>query len=72
LLTRIVPDALVHGVDHHALKPLVDGIVRDPVGVQHTEGSQLASDTLLSDALQVAGSLDLLNTGSGGLAVADT
>ena len=66
-----VTDGLVHRVNHDHLEPLVDGILADPVGVQHTQGTDLATDTLLSDGLQVAGSLDLGHTGSGRLAVAD-
>lgn len=68
----VITDDLVHRINHNALVPLVDGVLGNPVGVQQTEGSQLTADTLLSDGLQVTGSLDLLDTGGGGLAVADT
>jgi len=69
---RVVTDHLVHRIDHDALVPLVDGVLGDPVRVQHTEGTKLASGTLLSNRLQVTGSLDLGHTRGGWLTVADS
>jgi len=69
---RIVSDGLVEGVHHDDLVPSVDGIVGHPVGVEDTEGSELAASALLSDGTKVASSLHGGDTGRGGLTVADT
>jgi len=68
----VVTDGLVHRIDHDHFIPLADGVLGDPVRVQDSEGSHLATDTLFSDGSQVAGGLNGSHTGGRWLAVADT
>lgn len=70
--TRIVADGGVARVNHDDLEPLVDGVLTNPVGVQHSEGSALASGSLLGNRSQVSDELLLSDTGVLGLTVVDT
>lgn len=64
----IAADSLVLGVNEDDLVVLVGRVLVDPVGVQDTEVSAAAADTLLSSGLQRALVLQLVNTLVGGLA----
>ena len=69
---RVVSDGGVAGVNHDDLEPLVDRVLANPVRVQHSQGSALASGSLLSDRAQVSDKLLLSDTGVLGLTVVDT
>jgi len=58
----VVTDDLVEWIDHDHFVPLVDSIVCHPVRVEHTEASTFAANTLLSNAAEIAGLLDLVHT----------
>lgn len=58
---RISTDGLVGWVNHDDLVELERGVLSDPVGVEHAKVGALSSDTLLSNGLVRASSLDLLN-----------
>lgn len=49
----------------------MDGILGHPVGVEDTQGPDLATDTLLGDGAKVTAGLDGVHTGGGRLTVAD-
>jgi len=66
---RIVADDLVEGVDHDDFVPLVERILRDPVGVEHAEVADTATDTGLGDGALVHNLLLLVDTGVLGLTV---
>jgi len=59
---RIVTDALVEGIDHNDLEPLVHGVLGAPVGVQHTQVAKTTADALLGEGLDVADALALVDT----------
>jgi hypothetical protein len=68
----ITADGLVLGVDEDNLEVLVGGVLVDPVGVQDTQVSGAAADTLLSSRLESTLVLELVNSVVGGLAVGGT
>ncbi|OIH80031.1 hypothetical protein A7N05_18965 [Acinetobacter baumannii] len=53
---------LVEGIDQDHLEKLVGGVLAHPVRVEHSQGSTVTASTLLSDGLQAAGKLDLVDT----------
>ena len=58
----VLADGGVEGVNQDDLEPLVDGVLSNPVRVQHTESSQSTSGSVLSLGLQSLGVGDLRNT----------
>mmetsp|Transcript_30083 Transcript_30083/g.41962 ORF Transcript_30083/g.41962 Transcript_30083/m.41962 type:complete len:221 (+) Transcript_30083:75-737(+) len=63
----IVADSGVHGIDQDDFKVLVGGVLVDPVGVQDTEVTTTATNTLFGLRANVALELDLADTLVGGL-----
>ena len=59
---RVVADLLVGGVYHDDFVVFHCGVLVDPVRVQYTQVSVLASSLLLSKRLQVTFKLQLVNT----------
>uniref|UniRef100_A0A3P9IVA6 Uncharacterized protein n=1 Tax=Oryzias latipes TaxID=8090 RepID=A0A3P9IVA6_ORYLA len=43
----VASDGLVEGVDQDHLKELVGGVLPNPVGVEHSQGSAVTTSTLL-------------------------
>jgi len=68
----VVADGLVLDVDHDDLVVLVGGVLADPVRVEDTERAALASGAFLGLGAKGALELELLDTLSHGLTVADT
>ena len=66
--TGIAADGLVGGVDEDDFVVLVGRVLVDPVGVEDTEVSAAAADTLLGSGLEGALVLELVHTLVGGLA----
>ena len=66
--TRVTADGLVLGIDKDNLEVLVGGVMVDPVGVEDTEVSAAAADTLLGGGPESALVLELVDTHVGGLA----
>lgn len=66
--TRITADGLVLGIDKDNLVVLVGGVLVEPVGVEDTEVSAAAANTLLSGGLESTLVLELVDTHVGGLA----
>jgi hypothetical protein len=64
----ITTDGLVLGVDTDDLEVLVGGVLVDPVGVQDTQVSSAAANTLLSGGLESTLVLELVDSVVGGLA----
>ena len=64
-------DGLVLGVDEDDLVVLVGRVLVDPVGVEDSEVSASAADTLLSGSLEGSLVLQLVDTLVGGLAYSD-
>jgi hypothetical protein len=64
----ITADGLVLGVDTDNLEVLVGGVLVDPVGVQDTQVSSAAANTLLSGGLESTLVLELVDSVVGGLA----
>ena len=58
----IAADGLVLGVDEDDLEVLVGGVLVDPVGVQDTQVSAAAANTLLSGGAQSTLVLELVDT----------
>ena len=58
----ISTDGLVEGVYEDDLKPLVYGVLSNPVRVEYTETSQSATSSVLSNSLQALFVVDLINT----------
>jgi hypothetical protein len=58
----------VLGVDTDNLEVLVGGVLVDPVGVQDTQVSSAAANTLLSGGLESTLVLELVDSVVGGLA----
>ena len=65
-------DGLVLGVDEDDLVVLVGRVLVDPVGVEDSEVSAAAADTLLSGSLEGSLVLQLVDTLVGGLAIGGT
>lgn len=66
-------DSLVGWVHHHDFVELERGVLSNPVRVEHAQVRALTGNTLLSNGLVGAGSLDLLDaTGVAGLSVNGT
>jgi len=65
-------DGLVLGVDEDDLVVLVGRVLVDPVGVEDSEVSAAAADTLLGGGLEGSLVLQLVDTLVGGLAVSGT
>ena len=63
---------LVVGINEDNLIVFVDAILVDPVGVQDAQVAAPLANTLLSDALQAALGLEVVNTLADGLAVGGT
>lgn len=70
--SRVVTDGTVVGVNHDDLEPLVNRVLTNPVRVQHSQGTALATGSLLSDRSKVSDKLLLSDTGVLGLSVVDT
>jgi len=68
----VVPDHLVHGVNHDDFEVLVHGIFVEPVRVQDAQGAAAPSGALLRHGAQVSREFQLLHTLVHGLTVADT
>lgn len=68
---RVPGDGLVLRVDEDDLEPLVNAVLVDPVGVEDSEVSAAAADTLFSDGAEAALGLDE-DTGLAGLSVDDS
>jgi len=68
----IISDGGVEGIDQDHFVVLVGSILVDPVGVQHTEGTTVSSNTLFSDGLQVTGELHFVHSMVLGLSENDT
>ena len=54
----VVSDGVVVWIDKNNLKVLVGRIFAYPVGVENSEGTTVAADTLFGNGLQTAGELD--------------
>ena len=70
--SRVVTDGTVVGVNHDDLEPLVNRVLTNPVRVQHSQGTALATGSLLSNRSKVSDKLLLSDTGVLGLSVVDT
>ena len=68
----IAADSLVLGVNEDDLEVLVGRVLVDPVGVQDTQVSAAAANTLLSGGTEGTLVLELVDTLVGGLAVGGT
>lgn len=64
---RIATDGLVEWIDTDDLVELEGGVLVDPVAVQDTQAGEAATNALLSNSLQVAGGLELVDSLRGGL-----
>uniref|UniRef100_A0A8C8DL75 Uncharacterized protein n=1 Tax=Oryzias sinensis TaxID=183150 RepID=A0A8C8DL75_9TELE len=51
---RVASDGLVEGVDQDHLKELVGGVLPNPVGVEHSQGSAVTTSTLLKKGREAA------------------
>merc|ERR1719384_976823 len=58
----IVTDGLVEWVNQDNFKPLVPGILGDPIGIQYSQASQLAACSLLCNTAQIPRALVLVDT----------
>jgi hypothetical protein len=72
LHARVVANSVVSRIDEDDFEILVRKILIDPVGVQDTEVSALASNTLLCNCSEVASWLLLVDTLVFGLSIDDT
>lgn len=72
VVSGISGDSLVRGVDQNNLKVLVSRVLVNPVGVEDTQVSGTAADTLLSGRLEGALVLELVDTVVSGLTVSGT
>lgn len=70
--SRVVSDSTVGGINHDDLVPLIDRVLTNPIRVQNSKRSALASGPLLGDRAQVSNKLLLSDTGVLGLSVIDT
>ncbi len=70
--SRVVSDRCVGWVNEDNFEPLVDGVLANPVGVQNSQRTALASNSLLGNRSQVSNKLLLSDTRILGLAVVDT
>ena len=68
---RVLADDLVVRVNHNALVVLVQGILRNPVRVEHTQAAARAADALLRLGAQVAAPLVLVDAAVARLAEVD-
>lgn len=64
---RIAADSLVERINTDDLVELEGGVLVNPVAVQDTQVGEAATNALLSNGLQVAGRLELVNSLRGGL-----
>ena len=69
VVSGIVSDGSMAGVDENNLKVLVGSVLVNPVTVQHTQVAGTSTDTLLSGSTQRALVLELVDTLVGRLAV---
>uniref|UniRef100_A0A2M4DMU7 Putative secreted protein n=1 Tax=Anopheles darlingi TaxID=43151 RepID=A0A2M4DMU7_ANODA len=69
---RITTDRVVGRIDHDDLEVLVRSILGNPVRVQHAQTTDTTSNTFLSNRLQTAVRLELVDTVALGLAVRAT
>jgi len=72
VVSGIVSDGSMAGVDENNLKVLVGSVLVNPVTVQHTQVAGTSTDTLLSGSTQRALVLELVDTLVGRLAVSGT
>lgn len=70
--TGIVTDSLVRGVDEDDFKVLVSGVLVDPVRVQDTQVTTLATDTFFGSGTEGTLVLELVDTFVDGLTVGST
>jgi hypothetical protein len=68
----VVTDADVVGVNKDDLEILVGGILVNPVRVQNTHVSGIASGSLLGNRAKISDELELVDTGVSGLSVDNT
>ena len=68
----IISDCSVGGINHDNLKPLVDRVLTNPVRVQNSESSTLATGSLFGNGTKVSDKLLLLDTGILWLTIVDT
>ena len=68
----VVTDGVVEGIDKDNLEPLVGRVLSNPVGVEDTKGTTAATNSGLSESLEVSLRLLLVDTSVLGLTVVDT
>jgi hypothetical protein len=70
--SRVVADADVVGVNQNNFEIFVCGVLVNPVRVQHTQISSIATGSFLSDAAKISDEFKLVDTSISGLSMDNT